>query len=207
MKLLVMSSAELVRLLKGANLSLDQIGAELGSVTVFLDSRGRDGTGVDADISVLLLDASGRVRSSDDLVFYNQPVALGGAVHLRDRLADEEGGWSTDVVTLELDDITDEIERVVVAASLDIATGLTFGDLDAVRLRMQRTADAVDLLVYDIVGVGREAALVFGEIYRRSGVWKIRAVGQGFSGGLEELVSAHGVDVASESVSDDPPGE
>lgn len=202
-----MSSAEPVRLLKGANLSLDQIGAELGSVTVFLDSRGRDGTGVDADISVLLLDASGRVRSSDDLVFYNQPVALGGAVHLRDRLADEEGGWSTDVVTLELDDITDEIERVVVAASLDIATGLTFGDLDAVRLRMQRTADAVDLLVYDIVGVGREAALVFGEIYRRSGVWKIRAVGQGFSGGLEELVSAHGVDVASESVSDDPPGE
>jgi stress response protein SCP2 len=189
---------------KGANVAIRDLGGELGGLTVFLDSRGHDGETIDADVSVLLLDASGKVRSSADFVFYNQPIALNGAVHLRDKLVPEPdsdeaaAGWSSDVVTLELDDVPQEIERIVVAASLDASTGRTFGDAAGVRLRLQRSSDAADLLVFNIDDATTESALVFGELYRRDEDWKIRAVGRGYQEGLPALVTEHGVDVSEE---------
>lgn len=194
-------------LTKGANVSLADLGAGLGALTVLLDSRGHDGAQVDADVSVLLLGADGRVRSSEDLVFYNQPIALDGAVHLRDKVrptgGSDEDGWSSDVVTLELDDVPEEIERIVVSASLDPSAGFSFGDVAAIRMRLQRTSDATDLVVFDIDDASDELALLFGEIYRRNGLWKVRAVGQGYADGLGSLVAAHGIEV-DDPVSADP---
>ncbi|WP_212721977.1 TerD family protein [Nocardioides dongxiaopingii] len=201
------------QLQKGANAALSALGAELGALTVFLDSRGRNDEVIDADVSVLLLDATGNVRSSSDFVFYNQPIALGGAVHLRDKVRPEPGtteadqGWSSDVVTLELDDVSDEIERIVISASLDPTSGTTFGDAAAIRMRVQRTSDAADLLVFDINDASTELALLFGEFYRRGGEWKIRAVGQGYAEGLSALVSAHGVEVAADDTDIDADAE
>jgi stress response protein SCP2 len=40
------------------------------------------------------------------------------------------------------------------------------------------------------------AALIFGEVYRRGGAWRFRAVGQGFAGGLGALARSYGVDIA-----------
>lgn len=207
------ATAEPTRLIKGGNVSLSALGAELGGLTVYLDSRGQAGEVIDADVSVLLLGADGKVRSSSDLVFYNQPIALSGAVHLRDKLRPEPGtdeaeeGWSSDVVTLELDDVPDEVERIVVSASLDLGAGVTFGDAAAIRMRVQRTADAVDILVFDITDATTELALLFGEFYRRNGDWKIRAVGQGYADGLGALVSAHGIEVAADDSHDDTHGD
>jgi stress response protein SCP2 len=111
------------QLRKGANVALRELDAELGSVTVVLDTTASADRVVDADVSVLLLGTDGKVRSSDDLVFYNQPIALGGAVHLRDRVRPDSTAdgdvVTSDVVTLELDDVPDEIERIVVSASVD----------------------------------------------------------------------------------------
>ncbi|WP_347897453.1 TerD family protein [Nocardioides secundeburneus] len=205
--------SEAHQLTKGTNVSLSTLGAELGGLTVFLDSRGHDGAEIDADVSVLLLDAGGKVRTSSDFVFYNQPIALSGAVHLRDKVrpapdsAEAAEGWSSDVVTLELDDVPEEIERIVISASLDPSAGVTFGDAADIRMRAQRTSDATDLLVFDITDASSELALLFGEFYRRNGEWKVRAVGQGYADGLGALVSAHGVEVASDDAEPaDEPG-
>lgn len=168
------------RLTKGTNVSLTTLEAELGGLTVYLDSRGRDDEMVDADVGVLLLDAGGKVRTGSDFVFYNQPIALGGGVHLRDKIRPEPGtaeddqGWTSDVVTLELDAVPEEIERIVISASLDPLAGKTFGDVAAIRMRVQRTSDAVDLLIFDIDDATTELALLFGEFYRRNSEWKVR---------------------------------
>ncbi len=113
------------RLAKGANVGLRDLDAELGSVTVVLESGGGQGRTVAADVSVLLLGETGKVRTDEDLVFYNQPIALGGAVHLREKVrsdTEEPDGAhneiSADVVTLELDNLPDDIQRIVLAASL-----------------------------------------------------------------------------------------
>jgi stress response protein SCP2 len=188
------------RLAKGANVGLRDLDAELGSVTVVLDTRSTHALMVDADVSVLLLSGDGSVRSSADLIFYNQPIGLSGAVHLRDKVrpdSDAEDGdvLVSDVVTLELDDVPDDIERIVVSASLDPDSGMTFGDAASISMRVQRTSDAQDLVVFDVGDVTTETALLFGEFYRRNTEWKLRAVGQGYSGGLAALVADHGVEV------------
>ncbi len=63
-----------------------ELDAELGSVTAVLESAGADDRVIDADISVVLLNGAGKVRSDVDIVFYNQPVGLHGAVRLRDKI-------------------------------------------------------------------------------------------------------------------------
>jgi tellurium resistance protein TerD len=40
-----------------------------------------------------------------------------------------------------------------------------------------------------------ETSIVVGELYRRNGEWKFKAVGQGYKDGLVSLLRAHGVNV------------
>lgn len=187
-------------LAKGANIALSELNLGLGSLTVVLESRS-SGAGVDADVSVLLLGENGLVRSSDDLVFYNQPVSLGGSVHLRDKMrtqldpGDDEEILLADVVTLELDDVPDDVARIVVSASLDPETGQTFGAARSIAMIVQRSSDATDLLRFDVEDATTETALLFGEFYRRNGEWRVRAIGQGYAGGLAQLVTDHGVEI------------
>ena len=194
---------------KGANIGLRELDAELGSVTVVLETCTAGGSTVDADISVLLLGQDGRVRSNDDMIFYNQPVALAGAVHLRDKIRsepdDNDRVVSTDVLTLELDDVPEDVHRIIVAASLDASLDVSFGDAEFVQLCLQRTADAKELLTYRIEDAKSEKALLVGELYRRAGEWRIRAIGQGYSDGLAPLATDFGIEIdspADDAVSD-----
>ncbi|GGL98889.1 stress response protein, TerZ- and CABP1 [Nakamurella endophytica] len=198
--------------MKGANVALRDLDAELGSVTVVLESGGTSDLPVAADASVLLLAADGRARSDDDLVFYNQPVALGGAIHLREKVrsdaADDSGeDASADIITLELDDVPDDVDRIVLAASIDPGSDATFGDATVLSMRLQRTADAQDVLSFPVEGASRETALLFGEFYRRNGEWRVRAIGQGYEHGLAALIADHGIAVQDDSSSTmtDPP--
>lgn len=192
-----------VVLSKGANIGLRELDAELGSVTVILETCTAGERLVDADVSVLLLGPDGRVRSNDDMIFYNQPVALAGAVHLRDKIRsdpdEQDVVVSTDVLTLELDDVPEDVHRIIVAASLDAALDVSFGDAQFVQLRLQRTSDAREMLVYRVEGVESERALLFGELYRRAGEWRMRAIGQGYSEGLAALATEFGIDIDSPS--------
>lgn len=190
------SVEDAVELAKGANVGLRDLGAELGSVTVVLETHAVTGEPVDADVSVLLLGADGKVRTSDDFVFYNQPVALSGAVHLRDKIRPEDvADPFVNVMTVELDDVPEDVHRLVIAASLDPSSGQTFGDASSIVMRLQRSTDARDLLQYRIDDAADETALLFGEIYRRDGYWRVRAVGQGYRDGLPALIADHGVEV------------
>ncbi len=192
-----------VALAKGANIGLRQLDAELGSVTVILETCTAGDAPIDADVSVLPLGQDGRVRSNDDMIFYNQPVALAGAIHLRDKIRSEPDGndmvVSTDVLTLELDDVPEDVHRIIVAASLDSTLDASFGDAEFVQLRLQRTSDAHELLVYRLEDAKSEKALLIGELYRRAGEWRIRAIGQGYSDGLAALATEFGIEVESQS--------
>jgi len=82
-------------LTKGSNLSLTKTDPGLNKVLVGLgwDPRTTTGDAFDLDASALLLGADGKVRSSADFIFYNQPAAADGSVvHKGDnRSGDGEG--------------------------------------------------------------------------------------------------------------------
>ncbi|QPA01821.1 phosphonate metabolism protein [Streptomyces violascens] len=47
--------------------------------------------------------------------------------------------------------------------------------------------------VFAVIGLAEETAVVAVELYRRNGAWKIRAVGQGYQGGVPALLTDRGI--------------
>ncbi|MCX2924683.1 TerD family protein [Streptomyces sp. NEAU-W12] len=150
----------------------------------------RAGPGVpDADASALLL-AGGKVRSDGDFVFYNQPAHSSGAVrHEGKRNA---GGQVTDTVLVDLARVEPGIETVILAASCD---GGTFDRIPGLYIEVKDVAQGAVAARFDSTGATSESAFVLGEFYRRQGAWKFRAVGQGYSSGLEGLATDYGITV------------
>ncbi|MFD0554427.1 TerD family protein [Streptomyces rectiviolaceus] len=149
------------------------------------------GAGVpDADASALLLASSGKVRSDDDFVFYNQAVHSSGAVRHEGKKTD--GGRVSDALVVDLARVEPAIETVVLAASTD---GGTFGQVPGLFIRVVDAANGAEIARYDSEDATVETAFVLGELYRRQGAWKFRAVGQGYGSGLQGLATDYGISV------------
>lgn len=152
---------------------------------------GRD---VDADASAYLLTAEGKVRSDADMVFYNQPHGGDGSV----RFVASSGRGAFEV---DLSRLPAAIERVVFCVTIHEAQAKrqTLALLEGAGLTVAPSG-GVPALSYcpDLAGAS-ETAMTFGELYRRNGQWKFRAVGQGFNGGLAPLARSFGIDVAEEA--------
>ncbi|MFJ8805267.1 VWA domain-containing protein [Streptomyces sp. NPDC102490] len=181
---------------KGANVAVD-------SPAVRAELVWSAGPGVpEVDASALLLTSAGRVRDDGDFVFYNQPRHVSGAVsHLGKRVVPGAGsgagaGVTTDAVEVELRSVEPAVERIVLCASAD---GGAFGRVPGLSLRLLDAATGTELARFDITA-GTETALVGGELYRRQGMWKFRAVGQGYASGLAGLATDFGI-----TVDDDAP--
>ncbi|WP_055556621.1 TerD family protein [Streptomyces sp. NBRC 110028] len=168
---------------KGSNI---QVAA--GAVRVELGWR--SGPGVpDVDASALLLMA-GKVRSDADFVFYNQAVHASGAVrHEGKRTA---GDTVTDTLAVDLGRVEPAIETVVLAASAD---GGTFGRVPGLHIRVLDASGGAEIARFDSEDASVETAFVLGELYRRQGGWKFRAVGQGYDSGLAGLATDFGISV------------
>ncbi|MEV3973304.1 TerD family protein [Streptomyces sp. NPDC050698] len=150
----------------------------------------RTGPGVpDADASALLL-VSGKVRSDADFVFYNQPAHSSGAIRHEGKR--DAGGRVTDTLLVDLAHVEPAIETVVLAASSD---GGPFGRVPELYIEVQDAAQGTPVARFDNPGATTETAFVLGEFYRRQGAWKFRAVGQGYSSGLEGLATDYGITV------------
>lgn len=136
------------------------------------------------DTSALLLTSTGKVRDDDDFVFFNQPRHPAGAVE-----RDADG-----TVRVDLAAVAPEVQRVVLAASAD---GGTFGQVPGLHLRLLDAAGS-ELVRFDVQDAAGETAFVAGELYRRGGGWKLRAVGQGYDTGLAGLATDFGITVDDE---------
>jgi len=151
--------------------------------------------GVEADASAYLLGENGKVRGDQDMVFYNQATGAGGAV----RFDPQPGAGGNFEVALGR--VPPELARIVFCVTVDQAggTGRTLAGLSGARIEvMDGSGSTLARYEPDLQGAS-EAAMTFGELYRRGGEWKFRAVGQGFNGGLGPLARSFGIDVADEA--------
>ncbi|CAG7629224.1 TerD family protein [Actinacidiphila bryophytorum] len=174
-------------MVKGSNVPLDAPG-----IRAVLRWSPASGT-PDVDASVLLLGRDGRVRSDDDFVFYNEPRHPSGlARHLpKQRVA--EG--LTDTVEVDLAALDAGVDRVVIAASCDGGAFRQVRDL-CVLLYDTSGPRHAPLVTFDVrPDTGDETALNCGELYRKDGGWKFRAVGQGYATGLVGLATEFGITV------------
>ncbi|MGM7648832.1 TerD family protein [Nocardia sp. JW2] len=169
-------------MMKGANVVVP-------AAEVRVEVSWQAGPGVpDADASALLL-AGAKVRSDDDFVFYNQAVHPSGAVR---HAGKHQGPTVVDTLSVRLAQVEPQIEKIVLAASAD---GGTFGQFRDLCIRVLDAATGGEVARFDSTGATTETAFVLGELYRRQGAWKFRAVGQGYDTGLAGLATDFGITV------------
>jgi stress response protein SCP2 len=130
------------------------------------------------DLSVLVCDDTARVRSDDDMYFYNRPSGPG--VEVRDQL-----------VTLTLNALRPGAQRLVLIASpADQVT--PFGSLPPITLEIDAGANT---WTFTPSRLSLETALVLCEVYLHRDQWKVRVLGQGYASGLAGVAADYGITV------------
>ena len=192
-----------VSLSKGGNVSLSKEAPNLTAVMVGLGWQARVTTGApfDLDASALIC-AGGRVLSDEHFVFYNNLTSPDGSVeHTGDELVGGQAGEAGDEETIlvDLTKVPAQADTVVFAVSIYEAEARrqTFGQVGNAYIRVVNQADGAELARYDLSeDASDETAMIFGELYRRHGEWKFRAVGQGYASGLRGIALDFGVNVS-----------
>ncbi|MFG2678036.1 TerD family protein [Streptomyces sp. NPDC048392] len=93
-------------------------------------------------------------------------------------------------LAVDLDAVPDAVHRVSVLLALPVGgTGpARFGTVAAPFVAVTGIGGD-EVASYTVTGLEAESAVVALELYRRQGAWKVRAVGQGYAGGLAELLA------------------
>ncbi|MFD5372136.1 TerD family protein [Streptomyces sp. NPDC127103] len=131
--------------------------------------------------AALLLDADGAVRGDADIVFHHRPVHPSGAV--RHVGTGQGAGQLAEWLEVDLLSVEPDVQRVLIVGSC--ADG-TFGQVPGLYAQVS-TLDATVVAQYAVTDATAETAFVLGELYRRDGAWRFRAVGQGYEDGLAGL--------------------
>lgn len=190
-----------VFLKKGGNVSLSQTDPSLKQILIGLgwESRSTDGAAFDLDASAFLVGENGKVKGDEDFIFYHQLVSTCGSVlHTGDDLT---GGSDGDDESLKInfDKVPKSVSRIIVCVTIYDAEvrKQNFGQVDNAFMRIVNLENDIEIARFDLSeDYSTETAMIFGEVYNHNGEWKFKAVGQGFSGGLEALCVKFGVQVA-----------
>lgn len=172
---------------KGQNLSLPEDVEHIDVVIGWTESE------VVVDASALLLDANGKVRGDGDFIFYNQPESVDGSVRFLGASVTEDGAQTR--ISIELSAVPGDVHSIALAGS--VGSG-TFGEVGKIAFRIVDGAGQL-LAEYITADATSESAFQFGEVYRRAGLWKVRAIGQGWDSGLAGLATDFGVVVDDEA--------
>ena len=189
-----------VSLRKGGNVSLSKEAPGLKAILLGLgwDVRATDGQAFDLDASVFILGSNGKVREDSDFIFYNNKTGAGGAVqHQGDNLTGQ-GEGDDEVVLVNLVGLPADVDKIAVAVTIHEAEQRkqNFGQVSKAFMRVCNAEGNSEIARYDLSeDASTETTMLFGEIYRHSGDWKFKAIGQGFAGGLEPLAKNFGVNL------------
>ncbi|MEU0006181.1 TerD family protein [Streptomyces sp. NPDC006314] len=169
-------TAELVR---GQNHPLSQV-----RLTI------RISAGVPVLTGAVLGDENGRVHGPQWVVRPGAPALPGVEVS---RQAAAEHRLAVDLAALP-----EAVHRVDVFLALPAGTAgpLRFGAVPAPHTAVEGP-DGTELASYTLTGLDAEAAVIALELYRRQGAWKVRAMGQGYAGGLTALLADQGLSEAA----------
>ncbi|WP_338898893.1 TerD family protein [Streptomyces sp. TG1A-60] len=170
-------TAELVR---GQNHPLPEVRLEI-----------RVAAGTPIVAGATLVDEHGRVRGVEWIAHPGAPTLPGIEVS-QQAAADHR-------LAVDLDAVAPSVHRLTVLLALPSGTGgpARFGTVAAPFVAVTGL-DGTEVASYTITDLEAESAVIALELYRRQGAWKVRAVGQGYAGGLAELLTDQGLPEAQQ---------
>ncbi|MGW1887155.1 TerD family protein [Streptomyces sp. NPDC001970] len=189
-----------VNLSKGSNFSLTRSEPGIASVVVGLGWTVNTGPGdIDLDASALLLGADGRVLSDNHFVFFNNPTTPEKSVRHTGDNKTGAGEGDDEQLAVDFNLLPAQTESVVFVVSIHNEGGSSVNNFGRVRdayIRVVHQATGLEMCRFELAEDAHDqAAMVFGQLYRRDGEWKFRAIGQGYATGLAGIAKEYGVSV------------
>jgi tellurium resistance protein TerD len=182
-----------ISLSKGGN-------ASIGSIQKFVVGMGWDvnetdsGPGFDLDASAFMLAANGKVLSEQHFVFYNNLQSPEGCVeHTGDNLTGV-GDGDDESIRVDLSKLPNGCDKISFVVTIHDAEARrqNFGQVRNAFVRIYDPNTNEEILKYDLgEDFSIETAVEFGELYTKDGLWKFRAIGTGFAGGLQKFVDRY----------------
>ncbi|MFH9607969.1 TerD family protein [Streptomyces sp. NPDC017448] len=135
-------------------------------------------------------DARGTVGGAERIAHPGSPH-LPGLEASRQAAADHR-------LAVDLEALPADVHRVTVLLALPAVAGgpTRFGAVPAPFVAVTGL-DGEEIATFTLTGLDAESAVSALELYRRQDVWKVRAVGQGYAGGLAEMLADQGVSDAA----------
>ena len=189
-----------ISLNKGGRLSLDKEAPGLKKVLIGLgwDARATDGVDFDLDASAFMLNASGKVRSDADFIFYNQLKSGCGSVQHTGDNQTGAGEGDDETIMIDLGRVPPDVQKISFTVTIHEAETRkqNFGQVNNAYIRLVNAETNVEVARYDLAeDASTETAMIFGELYRHSGEWRFTAVGQGYAGGLAAMCRQYGMNL------------
>lgn len=175
-------------LISGGNVSLTRENPDLETVVVGFGWNIVSSKGPVTEVvpSAILCREDGTALSPDSLVFFNQTLSDDGTVEYVDGTDEEQ--MEVDIAFVP--DTVHKIAFVVYVNPEDRRAG-NFGSMRSAYISISKKGGN-ELTRFDIPAntlVADVDAMIFGELYRYKEEWKFRAVGQGYSTGLQGVAN------------------
>jgi len=190
-----------VNLSKGQKVDLTKSNPGLTKVKVGLgwDTNKYDGgSAFDLDATAFCLNASGKVNSDSDFIFYNNKTNTNGAIQLSGDNLTGEGAGDDETIVIDLGQVPADVQKIAFCITIHDASGRSqnFGQVANSYARVLNESSNEELMRYDLgEDFSIETAVVVAELYRHNGEWKFSAVGSGYRDGLAGLCRDFGVHV------------
>lgn len=150
----------------------------------------------DNDISCFALDNNGKLVSDDYMTFYNQPVSPKEEVKLVNQQPAQ--------FVFDLNKVGDNIAKFVITMSVAYGVnGVTLKDVSTIDFNLQTNNESFDFKLQGS-DFKMEKAIMMVEIYKKDGQWRLNCFGQGFAGGMDDLVRFFGGEVANDTTNNAP---
>lgn len=184
---------------QGVSLKKDD-GTSLKHVIVGMgwDVNRYDGGGkFDLDVAAFMTAANGKVRSEKDFIFFNNPDDADGSVHHTGDNRTGAGDGDDEQILVDLEKVPADIVKISFTCTIYDAEARkqTFGAVENAYIKVYDADTNEEQVNFDLTeDKDCETAIVVGELYRHDGAWKFKAIGEGFSGGLDALCHNFGID-------------
>jgi tellurium resistance protein TerD len=185
-----------INLTKGGNAAL---GASLQKFVVGMgwDTNQSDsGQDFDLDASAFMLGADGKVISDKHFIFFNNLTSPEGCVeHTGDNLTGA-GDGDDESIKVDLSKMPANCESITFVVTIHDAEARrqNFGQVRNAFVRIYDPSTNEEILKYDLgEDFSVETAVEFGNLYKKDGAWKFKAIGTGYAGGLAKFVTQFGL--------------
>lgn len=194
-----------VNLTKGQKVSITTSNREVSKISVGLGwhpNTTASNKPFDLDASAFLLNNTSKVINDTYFIFYNNPIALNGAVLHSGNNTTGRYDADAEQIKIDLKNLPESIEKIAISITINEALEKrqNFGMVNKAYVRIVDETSNEELIYFDLSNqFANETAIVAAEIYRYKTEWKFNAIGAGFHGGLSALCNNFGVTVENEN--------